>query len=69
MQIRHLLSVIIILSALIAASLTALLFNLRDNASSSFRLENEKKIFEDRFESIIQEEDIIINNFSPTGIR
>ena len=69
MQIRHLLSVIIILSALIAASLTALLFNLRDNASSSFRLENEKKIFEDRFKSIIQEEDIIINNFSPTGIR
>ena len=49
MQIRHLLSFIIILSALIAASLTALLFNLRDEASSTFRLQNEKKIFEDRF--------------------
>lgn len=69
MQIRHLLSFIIILSALIAASLTALLFNLRDEASSTFRLQNEKKIFEDRFISIIQEEDIIIKNFSPSGAR
>lgn len=69
MQIRHLLSFVIILSALIAASLTALLFNLRDNASSSFRLENEKKIFEDRFISIVQEEDAIIKNFGPNGLR
>ena len=69
MQIRQILTAIIVFTALVSVGLTTTLFVVRDQVSSNFRLENEIPIFQSRLDKLLEEVDELLKNFGPAGSR
>ena len=69
MQIRQILTAIIVFTALISMGLTATVFLVRDKASSDFRLANEKQIFQSRLNQLLSEIEAQFQPFGPEGAR
>ena len=69
MQIRQILTAIIVFTALVSMGLTATVFLVRDKASSDFRLANEKQIFQSRLDQLLSEIEAQLQPFGPEGAR
>ncbi len=69
MQIRQILTAIIVFTALVSVGLTATVFLVRDKASSDFRLANEKQIFQARLDQLVSEIEAQLQPFGPEGAR
>ena len=69
MQIRQILTAIIVFTALLSVGITATVFVVRDQASSEFRLANDNLIFQSRLDQILELVDAKLVEFGPEGSR
>ena len=69
MQIRQILTAIIVFTALLSVGITATVFVVRDQASSEFRLVNDKQIFQSRMDQVLELVDAQLIEFGPEGDR
>ena len=69
MQIRQILTAIIVFTALLSVGITATVFIVRDQASSEFRLVNDKRIFQSRMDQALELVDTQLIEFGPEGDR
>ena len=69
MQIRQVLTAIIVFTALLSVGITAAVFVVRDQASSEFRLVNDKQIFQSRMDQVLELVDTQLIEFGPEGDR
>ena len=69
MQIRQILTGIIVFTALLSVGITATVFVVRDQASSEFRLVNDKQIFQSRMDQVLELVDTQLIEFGPVGDR
>ena len=69
MQIRQILTAIIVFTALLSVGITATVFVVRDQASSEFRLVNDKQIFQSRMDQVLELVDTQLIEFGLEGDR